>query len=149
MSTDNPRCNDPDHEDLLIGRTIARWVTGTVVVLLLLVGGCMAGKPQYNLYKANTQKRERIAEAKAESDAAQYTAEKKVEIARADAEADRVRAEGIADANRTIANSLTPEYIRWYFIDRLDDVEGQIIYVPTEGNVPITDAGRAVTTPGG
>ena len=147
MSTDNPRCNDPDHDDIVFVRTVTKVGVGVVAGILLLVGGCMAGKPKYDLYRAETAKRSRVAEARAESDAAQYQADRAVEIAQAEAEADRERAAGIADANRTIANSLTPEYIRWYFIDRLDDVEGQIIYVPTEGNVPITDAGRAVTQP--
>lgn len=146
MSADNPRCNDPKHDDYEFSRLIARWATGIVLGLILLVGGCMAGKPKYDLYKAETAKRARVAEARAESDAAQYQADRAVEIAAAEADADRERAEGIADAQRTIANSLSPEYIRWYFIDRLDDINGQIVYVPTEGGVPVMEAGRTPQT---
>jgi hypothetical protein len=115
-------------------------ITGFFLVLWVVLS---LAAPQLRLYKANTEKKAAIAEARAQSDAAEYTAERKVKIATSEAEADRIRAVGIADANETIASSLTDEYNQWYFIDRLDDVNGQIIYVPTEAGVPITEGGRA------
>jgi hypothetical protein len=121
-------------------RNLAIGLVAFCIALWLLIG--LVG-PQLRLYKANTEKKAAIAEARARADAAEYEAERAVEIATAEAEADRVRAEGIADAQAAIDQTLTSEYIQWYFIDRLDDVEGQIIYVPTEAGVPIPEAGRA------
>lgn len=125
---------------VFIGKIVAA-ITLFCVALWMLFGII---SPQLNLYRANTEKRSAIAEARARSDAAEYEARRAVEIATAEAEADRVRAAGIADANETIAQSLTPEYVRWYFVDRLDDIDGQIIYVPTEAGVPLPEAGRSV-----
>lgn len=138
-------CNDMDHADYDFAKLLTKIGGAALLVVLLIVGGCMAGMPRYNLYKAETAKRERIAEAKAESDAAQYTAEKQVEIAKADRAVREEEAKGIANATETINASLTPEYITWYFIDQLDNFEGQVIYVPTEGGVPVMEAGRAVS----
>jgi type II secretory pathway component PulM len=119
-------------------------LAGGVIFICLVIVVMGAITPQLNLYRANTEKKSAIAEARARSDAAEYEAERAIEIAGAEAEADRIRAEGIADANATIAESLTPAYTQWYFVDRLDDIDGQIIYVPTEAGVPVTEAGRAV-----
>lgn len=129
---------------LSVSRFVVKVTVGVVVgcvALWLLVAWL---SPKLNLYRAETERRAVIAEARAEAEAAQFTAERQVEIATAQAEADRIRAAGIADANATIAESLTPEYVRWYFVDRLDNIDGQIIYVPTEAGVPLPEAGRAV-----
>ena len=55
---------------------------------------------------------------------------------------DIIRAEGIAEANRIINESLTDQYIRWLFVDKVTEKENQIIYIPTEASVPITEAGH-------
>ena len=40
-----------------------------------------------------------------------------------------IEAEGISKANKIIATSLTDEYLRWYWIDNLDNYDS-VIYVP-------------------
>jgi len=40
-----------------------------------------------------------------------------------------IEAEGIAEANRIIAQSLTPEYLQWYWLQTLSEHES-VIYVP-------------------
>jgi len=133
-----------DENDNLKASSVVKTIFGVLVVLVgIWLMFALVG-PQLRLYRVNTEKQAIITEAKAQAEAAQYTAEKNVEIAEAEADVDRARAAGIADSNTTIAQSLTPEYIQWYFIDRLDNVDGQIIYVPGEGLIPITEAGRAV-----
>lgn len=130
---------------------VAHYVKLTMKVFGALVAGiCLVIwamgliMPRLNLYRAETERRAVIAEQRAESEAAEFRAQREVTIAEAEAERDVIRARGIAEANEVIAASLTPEYIRWLFVDRLDDIDGQIIYVPTEAGVPITEAGRAV-----
>jgi p-aminobenzoyl-glutamate transporter AbgT len=103
-------------------------VTLAIVFLFKLVG------PQLNLYKANTEKQSRIAESKAKAEAAKY-----------EAEAEVARAEGVAAANEIIARSITPEYLRYLYITGLSETNDKVvIYVPTEGMIPITEAGRVV-----
>jgi regulator of protease activity HflC (stomatin/prohibitin superfamily) len=74
-----------------------------------------------------------VADARARAEAATLLAESEVE-----------RAKGVAEANRIIADSITPEYTTWLYVDQLDEVianGGQIIYIPTEAGIPILEAG--------
>jgi len=63
---------------------------------------------------------------------AEQNIEKKAfEVQEAQQEANRKReeAQGIADANTIIANSLSNNYLRWYWIDSLQNQQS-IYYVP-------------------
>lgn len=83
------------------------------------------------LVKAQSEKRIKIEEAKAE-----------LESARFKAEADIERAKGIAEANRIINESLTDQYVRWLFVENIKETENQIIYLPTEAGLPILESSR-------
>lgn len=116
-----------------MGRYIA-YAALVIVVTLAFVGGCAVIKPKYSLYKAGIEKRIKVEEAKAQKDSAFQLAQ--AEIA---------RSRGVAKANKIIANSITPAYLRYFYIQQLSEVEhlgGKIIYVPTEAGLPILEAGR-------
>jgi hypothetical protein len=114
------------------GKRSIKVVAGTVVASVVVWAVVGLVRPQLRLYKANVEKKALIAEAKARKDSAVHLAE-----------VDRERAKGTADANRTIAGSLTAEYIQWLYVQSLADHPGAtVIYVPTEGGIPITEAGR-------
>lgn len=101
------------------------WCTLAVVGVCLaiwVIAGLVG--PQLRRYGVETERKARISEA------------------RSIAEADRIRAAGTADANATIAESLTDAYIRWLYVDQMDELQGQVIYVPTEGGLPILEAER-------
>lgn len=118
-------------------REVRRWATWAVAVVILfglLLGGCAVVKPKYNLYRAGVEKRIKVEEAKAVKDSALQL--KAAEI---------TRAEGVAKANEIINDSITPAYLRYFYIQQLSEVEhlgGKIIYVPTEAGLPILEAGR-------
>lgn len=133
-----------DEEEERLAKFWAKIGLGTVLLILVLVAGCMGGMPKYRLYRANVEKQAAIAEAKAQSDAEVYRAERAVTEAQYKSEADVIRAQGVAEANRVIAESLTDEYIRWYYVDQIKDSGASIIYVPTEGGIPLLESGRAV-----
>jgi len=61
------------------------------------------------------------------------------EIKTAEAEAEVERARGVAEANDIIAGSLegNEEYLRYLWINGLQTNQMQVIYVPTEANLPI------------
>ncbi len=105
---------------------------GVVLFLILCIGGCAGLKPKYDLYKAETKKNVLLKESRVKADAAQYDASRQVEIATAQAEAARIKAQGVADANETIAKTLTPEYIQWLYVDQLDSIGAgaKVIYLP-------------------
>ena len=47
-------------------------------------------------------------------------------------------AKGIAEAQKIISEGLTPEYLTFHYIEKLQDMtQGTVVYVPTEGGVPL------------
>ena len=47
-------------------------------------------------------------------------------------------AKGIAEAQQIISEGLTPEYLTFFYIQQLSDLgEGNVVYVPTEGGIPL------------
>jgi regulator of protease activity HflC (stomatin/prohibitin superfamily) len=47
-------------------------------------------------------------------------------------------AKGIAEAQRIISLGLTPEYLTFFYIQQLTEMpEGTVVYVPTEGGIPL------------
>jgi hypothetical protein len=140
-----------EQADVNLARTCTKIAAGVVLVAILLIGGCMAVKPKYNLYKANTEKQAVIKEREAQSIAAEFEARSRVTQAQANADAEVIRATGLAEAQAIIAETLTEDYIRYLYIQAIEGNPNQIIYVPTEGGLPILESGRLnqAPTPGG
>ena len=60
------------------------------------------------------------------------------EIVQARAQQQIEEAKGIAEAQAIISEGLTPEYLTFFYIEQLGDLPpGSVIYVPTEGGVPL------------
>ena len=62
--------------------------------------------------------------------------------AKKDAEIEIARAEGAAKSNQIVAGSITESYLRYRWVESLKSSELQVVYVPTEANLPIMEAGR-------
>jgi prohibitin 1 len=75
-------------------------------------------------------------------DAEQKSQKKEFELvsAKKDAEIEIERAKGVAQANEIIAGSITEGYLHYRFIEGLNDGNTEVIYVPTEANLPILEA---------
>lgn len=110
------------------------------VVLTLTLGfwGC----PQYSVYSARKEGEAILAHAQSSREVAVAEAKAKMESASLLAQADTIRANGVASSNRIIGNSLknNKEYLQWLWIDQIE--KANTIYVATECNLPITEAGR-------
>lgn len=91
----------------------------------------MEGKAE--LMHAEWNRQIAVKEAMAKRDAA-------ISLAQAEIE----RAKGVAQANKIIGDSLqgNEEYLRYLWIDNIQNSKNQIIYVPTEANLPILEANR-------
>jgi hypothetical protein len=111
------------------------------LVILLLV---MYAWPQYRVYSQRLAGEAALAEAQSSRQVAILEARAKKESAIALAEAEVIRAEGAAKANAILQNSLGgPEgYLRYLQIQALEDSKAQLIYVPTESGLPVTEARR-------
>ena len=114
-----------------------------VVVLVAIVLG-MWGCPKYNVYNQTMEGQAVLAHASSSREVAVAEAKAKMESASLLAQADTIRAHGVARSNEIIGKSLkeNESYLKWMWINDLKDSKNQIIYVPTETQIPIMEAGR-------
>ncbi len=117
-----------------VGSFALMMITGLVVL-------CMWGCPQYKVYSARLDGESILAHAQSSREVAVAEAKAKMESASLLAQADTIRAHGIARSNQIIGQSLTDAYLHWFWIDNIDK-SNNVIYVPTEANLPILEAGR-------
>lgn len=108
------------------------------LVLLVLVGVGMYGCPKYNVYSQEMEGAAQLAKA-----------DQSRQILVTQAKAEKESAQLRADAIKIVGGAAKefPEYRQQEFIGAFADAlkEGkmsQIIYVPTEANIPITEATR-------
>lgn len=116
---------------------------GGVIVVSLVLWGC----PQYNVYSQKMEGEAQLAHAEYSKKVQVQDAMGKLEAAKSLALAEVERARGISAANKIIGDSLKghEEYLRWLYIEGLrEHKENQIIYIPTEGGLPLLEAGRSV-----
>jgi regulator of protease activity HflC (stomatin/prohibitin superfamily) len=122
-------------------------------VVLLILAVVLIGFPQYSVYAARKHGEAELARATQNRQVRVQEALAKFEAADYDAKTDVRRAQGVAQANKIIADSLGgPEgYLRWRYIEMLQETAhsggNQIIYVPTEAGLPILEAGHRQSTP--
>jgi len=110
------------------------------IVVILLIAIIMWGLPKYKVYSRELNGKAELKEAEWNRQIAIQEAEALKESAKLKAEAEVIRADGIAKANEIIAGSITEEYIRYKFVEGLNDGHTEVIYVPTEANLPILEA---------
>ncbi|MBR8188585.1 hypothetical protein KDW82_05860 [Burkholderia vietnamiensis] len=117
------------------------------LAIATLAGGLLYGCPQYRVYSQRMDGEAELAQANYSKQVQVQDAKAKLESAQAYADAEVIRAQGVARANAIIGNSLRDNeaYLRYLWINKLSDSEGkggQVIYVPTEAGLPILEASR-------
>jgi regulator of protease activity HflC (stomatin/prohibitin superfamily) len=119
-------------------------IIGLVVLVLLTVGAGMVGCPIYNVWTAQKAGEAELAQADQNRQIAVAQARAKAESAHFEAAAEITRAEGVARANEIIGKSLqgNEAYLRYLWINGLEQNRNAVIYVPTEANLPILEASR-------
>lgn len=122
-----------------------------VAVASLPIGGCMYGYPQYQIYSARMAGEAELAQANYSKQVQVQDAIAKKDSAQALADAEVIRAQGVANANKIVSEGLGgPEgYLRYLWINKLSESEGkggQVVYVPTEAGLPILEANRLKAT---
>ena len=92
----------------------------------------MSGKAEFA--KAEQNRKIKIEEAKANLEAEKLNAQAEIE-----------RAKGAAEAIRIENGSLTPTYIQYLWVRQQSNLNDKtVVYIPTEGNLPILEATRPV-----
>jgi len=111
-----------------------------VLVIVILVIIAFAVGPIYGVWSKGLRGKADLREAEWNKKIAIEEAKAELESADLKKQADIIRAQGVAEANRIISATLTDEYIRWLWVQGLHDGSSEVIYVPTEANLPILEA---------
>ncbi len=121
-------------------------ILASLLLVVLIVGIILAfmfGYPRYKVWQQEM-------DGKAEFAKAEQNRKIKIEEARANLEAEKLnaqaeieRAKGAAKAIEIENGSITPTYIQYLWVRQQADLgDKTVIYIPTEGNLPILEAGR-------
>ena len=128
--------------------------SGTTAVVLVTIAGIffisiliaigMVGCPKYNVWQKGLKGQAELKQAEWNRQISIKEAEAKQESAKALAAAEVERAKGVAEANKIIGESLegNDAYLRYLWIQGLQDGSSEVIYVPTEAQLPILEATR-------
>lgn len=125
------------NDDLVIG--VGGFITLVGIILTL-----MFGIPRYNVWNAQMSGKAKLAEANQSRQVMITEAKAKKESAIFEAEAEVERAKGMAKANQIVGNNLDghANYLMYLYIQNMQKTSNQIIYIPTEGGMPILEANR-------
>jgi len=114
-----------------------------VVCLLTMMltgcGACRSYERDQSYQDAQNDGKSELIKAESSKKILVETAKANLEAARLNAQADQVRAEGIAASNKIIGQSLqnNKAYLEWLWIDNIEKNPNAVFYIPTENKVPI------------
>ena len=122
-------------------------IIGAAVVVcgvMVFVFAILFGWPIYSVWQQNKAGEAELARAEQNRQIAIQEARAKEESAKSLANAEVIRAEGVARANEIIGNSLKDNeaYIHYLWIEALRESKSDVIYIPTEAGIPITESSR-------
>lgn len=117
------------------------------VVALTFILAILWGYPQYRVWSQEM-------EGKAEFAKAEQNRRIKIEEARANLEAEKLnaqaeieRAKGAAQAIKIENGSISEKYIQYLWVRQQNNLNDKtVIYIPTEGNLPILEAAKRPTS---
>jgi regulator of protease activity HflC (stomatin/prohibitin superfamily) len=120
-----------------------------VILVIAILCGALVGCPKYNVYSAEMSGRATLAEAQSSRQVKTLEAKAAMDSAKDLAAAEVIRAQGAAKANAILQGSLGgPEgYLRYLQIQAYENSKAQLIYIPTEGGLPVTEASRLTPQP--
>jgi hypothetical protein len=99
----------------------------------------MFGWPMYNVWASGKSGQAALAEAQFERQTLVVQSQSKLEAAALDAQAEVVRAHGAASSTQIIGESLqnNEAYLRYLWIQDMQTTDKQLLYVPTEAELPV------------
>jgi hypothetical protein len=119
-------------------------ISAFFLIAILIIWGFGAGYPIYNVWSERKKGEAELAHAESNRQIRTLEAKASQESAKHLAAAEIVRANGVAEANKIIGNSLKDNegYLRYLWITSLQTSQKEIVYIPTEANMPILEAGK-------
>lgn len=118
--------------------------TALLFFIILITWLLFAGYAKYSIWSQAQHGQAELRRAEFTKKIAVQDAIAKMESSKMLAQAEVERAKGVAEANKIIGESLknNESYLRYLWIDSLHTTNNQVVYVPTEGNLPILEAGK-------
>ncbi len=100
--------------------------------------------PYVNVWQQSMEGQAELARAESNRQIATCEANAKKESAKALSEAEVIRAQGVAEANKIIGSSLegNESYLRYLWVQGMQTNNMQVVYIPTECNLPILESQR-------
>jgi regulator of protease activity HflC (stomatin/prohibitin superfamily) len=127
-----------------MSRNSEGFVAATIVGVgaVVIIGGLFFVGPQYGVWQQSLAGKAELQKAEYTRQVAVLEAQAKMDSASKLAEAEVIRAQGVAKANQIIGDSLKDnrEYLQYLYITGIEDgsKNGNVtIYVPTEGGMPV------------
>lgn len=132
-------------------------IKGSAVIAVLVVGiigvaALMFGLPVYNVWQQEMAGKAEMAKAEQNRRILVEEAKAKLEAEKLNAQAEIERARGMAEAMRVENGTLNETYNQYLFIRTLEKLADkgslpQIIYLPSEGMIPVMDLNKTSRNP--
>lgn len=122
-----------------------QWAIAIMVGMLLVVGlvfGTVWAWKSISVWSSQQSGKAQLAEAEFSKQVQLEEAKANLESEKLNAQAEVERAKGAAEAIEIEGGNLTENYIRYLWVRNLERGNNSLIYVPTEGGIPIMEAGR-------
>ena len=133
-------------DELSVGGIIACIFGGvfTLFIIIATIWGFCAGGRVYDVWAQGKAGQAELARAESNRQIKTLEAKAIEESAKHMAQSEITRAYGVAEANKIIGDSLkgNESYLRYLWITSLESKSKEIIYIPTEAQLPILEAGR-------
>jgi regulator of protease activity HflC (stomatin/prohibitin superfamily) len=130
-------------------RNVGKLVVGIIFVAFLFVAALMFGLPRYNVWQQEMAGKAEMAKAEQNRRILVEEAKAKLEAEKLNAQAEIERAKGMAEAMKVENGTLSETYNQYLFIRTLEKIADkgdlpQIIYVPSNGLLPVMDINKGV-----
>lgn len=115
---------------------------GIALIAINVLTGCSACRSyqrEQRMFDAEYKGKGELLEAESNKKVIIETAKANLESAKMNAEADIIRARGVAESNRIIGSSLenNKAYLEWLWIDNIEKNPNAVYYIPTENKMPL------------
>ena len=132
-------------------------IKGSAVIAILIIGligvaALMFGLPVYNVWQQEMAGKAEMAKAEQNRRILVEEAKAKLEAEKLNAQAEIERARGMAEAMKVENGTLNETYNQYLFIRTLEKLADkgslpQIIYLPSEGMIPVMDLNKTSRNP--
>lgn len=114
-----------------------------IIFSIICFSGCSLWPP-YTVWEQEKEGEAELAKADSTRKIAVLEAQAILDSSSLKAKAEIERAKGVAEANKIIGDSLknNESYLRYLWVTNMTNTSKETVYIPTEANIPILEAGK-------